>query len=312
MRNRSSALSRRSGDSVFWGYAFGACWFSGESLDLVKVVSPQSRIGGVLKTNRAQRVPFAAAPCGGRQVRRQAAYCPSCRRRRTLRFVRWRFFAGFGPRTVSCGSTAARCRPLAAAGRFADRLLTALLPSSANVSIRTMALLRRFRPENRFMRQHGSPLPPPGGGRQVRRQAAHRPPAVVGECFDSYDGASSQVSAREPFHAAARQPAAAPWRRQAGSQTGCSPPSCRRRRMFRFVRWRFFAGFDSQTVSCDSTSPPPPRAEGCNARPARCAPPLGRGLKLVRMQHRRPDAPWRRPAPCLHLARRLAAASSAR
>ncbi len=204
MRNRSSALSRRSGDSVFWGYAFGACWFSGESLDLVKVVSPQSRIGGVLKTNRAQRVPFAAAPCGGRQVRRQAAYCPSCRRRRTLRFVRWRFFAG---------------------------------------SVR-----KPFRATAR------QPVAAPLAEGQVRRQAAHRPPAVVGECFDSYDGASSQVSAREPFHAAARQPAAAPWRRQAGSQTGCSPPSCRRRRMFRFVRWRFFAGFGPRTVSCGSTA----------------------------------------------------------
>ncbi len=150
--------------------------FRVKALTSSKDGSPQPRFGGVPKTNRAQRVPFAAAPCGGRQVRRQAAHHSSCRRRRTLRFVRWRFFAGFGPRIVSCDSTAARCRPHAADGRFAGKPLTA----------RPAAVGERCDSYDGAFSQFGSRTvscdstaarrrPPPCGGRQVRRQAAHCP-----------------------------------------------------------------------------------------------------------------------------------------
>ncbi len=251
MRNRPSALSRRSGDSVFWGGdAFGACCFSGESLDLVKGRQPaaalwrsaenKSRAACAVRRrpmwrtagSQASRSPLVLPPpanvairtmallrrlrsenrfvrqhgsplpppCGGRQVRRQAAHRSSCRRRRTLRFVRWRFFAGFGPRTVSCDSTAARRRP----GRRAATHVPLDVPfRSARAETRSDAAptARRFLAEACTLPAGSLPLPPLDDKSRTASPLPSARPSPLASAAKSIAAARSKDRQRRLLHA---------------------------------------------------------------------------------------------------------------
>ncbi len=174
--------------------------FRVKALTSSKDGSPQPRFGGVPKTNRAQRVPFAAAPCGGRQVRRQAAHRSSCRRRRTLRFVRWRFFAGFGPRTVSCDSTAARRRP----GRRAATHVPLDVPfRSARAETRSDAAptARRFLAEACTLPAGSLPLPPLDDKSRTASPLPSARPSPLASAAKSIAAARSKDRQRRLLHA---------------------------------------------------------------------------------------------------------------